>query len=89
MFACGSSSNGGDYCNATNDANIAATHTAPSASGETKALFAYEDFLARQLPVVWMPNSPYQLTVYKAGLKNFVPQGVFDELYPQYYFVSK
>ncbi|MDA8399500.1 MAG: ABC transporter substrate-binding protein [Actinomycetota bacterium] len=89
LFACGSSSNGGDYCNATNDANIAATHTAPSASGETKALFAYEDFLARQLPVVWMPNSPYQLTVYKAGLKNFVPQGVFDELYPQYYFVSK
>ncbi|HVC38898.1 MAG TPA: ABC transporter substrate-binding protein [Candidatus Dormibacteraeota bacterium] len=85
LFATGASSNGGDYSNATNDANIQATHVASSASAETAALFKYENYLAEQLPVVWMPNQPYQLTMYRTKLKGFVPQGVYDEIYPQMY----
>jgi hypothetical protein len=41
--------------------------------------------LAKQLPVVWMPNEYYQLTMYKSDLKGVVPQSVEDEIYPQYF----
>jgi hypothetical protein len=30
-----------------------------------------------------MPSQPYQLTMYKKSLKGLVPQGVFDEIYPE------
>ncbi len=85
ILATGASSNGGDYSNATNDQNIAASHVAPTKAAETAALFKYEDFAVRQLPLVWLPNTPYQLTVYKSNLKGLLPQGVYEELYPQYY----
>ncbi len=85
LFATGAAVNNGDFSNPTNNANIDATHTTRSSVAEKTALFRYEDYLAQQLPVVWMPNSPYQLTLYKRGLKGVVPQGVYDELYPQQY----
>jgi peptide/nickel transport system substrate-binding protein len=88
LFATGSGSNAGDYSNPVNDANIEATHTAPTAKAEYAALFKYEDFLARQLPVAWMPNGPQQLTMYRSTLHGLVPQGVFVELYPQLYYFS-
>ena len=67
---------------------IAATHTTPTAAGETTALFNYENYIAKQLPVVFMPNQPYQLTMYKSNLGHFLTQGVYDEIYPQYYSFS-
>jgi len=88
LYATGASSNAGDYSNPANDANIAATHTAPNKAAEIAALFKYENYLAQQLPVIRMPNGPYQLTMYKSDLKGLVPQGVYDELYPQYYSFS-
>jgi len=85
IVATGAASNGGDYSNPTNDANIVATHTAPSQAAEIAALFKYQDYLVQQLPLVWMPNTPYLLTMYKSNLKGLLPQGVYEELYPQYY----
>ncbi len=85
LFGCGSGSNAGDYCSNVNDANIAATHTAPTNAAETEALYRYEDYLAQQLPYLEVPNVPYQLTVYKSDLSGVVPQGIYGELYPQNY----
>jgi peptide/nickel transport system substrate-binding protein len=85
IFAPGAGSNAGYYSSPVNDQNIAKTHTAPSQSAETTALFAYQNYLATQLPDVWLPTSPTQLTVYKSDLRGLVPQGVFAEIYPQDY----
>lgn len=85
IFACGAASNGGDYCNSTNDHNIALTNTASSKTAEHKDLVAYQDFLAKNLPVFWLPNIPFQFTMYKSDLKGVVPQDVFDIVYPQLY----
>ena len=84
LFQTGASSNPGYYNSSTANSLIAATHTAATASGETAALFAYEDYIAKQLPVVFMPNGPYQLTMVKTKLAGYA-QGIFDEIYPQYY----
>ena len=85
IFAPGAGSNAGYYSSATNDSNITLTHTAPTPGAETRALYTYEDYLATQLPDVWFPTNPTQLTVYRANLRGLVPQGVFAEIYPQDY----
>jgi peptide/nickel transport system substrate-binding protein len=80
--------NAGDYTTPTLTADIAATHTAATPSAERSALFRYEDYVARQLPMLLLPNGPFQLTMYKSNLKGLVPQGIFSDLYPQYYSFS-
>jgi peptide/nickel transport system substrate-binding protein len=85
LFETGASSNPGYYNNTEANKLIQATNTDATVSGEIKALDAYENYIAKQLPVVWTPNQPFQLTMYKSDLKGVVPQGVFDEVYPEDY----
>ena len=51
IFQTGAGSNSGSYSDATNDANILATNTTNT------PLTTYENYLAKQLPVVFQPNS--------------------------------
>jgi peptide/nickel transport system substrate-binding protein len=89
LFKSGSVDDSGGYDNAVNNANVEATLTAPSSAAEFAALHKYENYLAKQLPVVWMPNGDIQLTMYKSDLKGLVPQDVFDIIYPQDYSLGK
>ncbi len=87
LFGCGSASNGGDWCNSTTTANIVATHTAPNQAAEIAALFRYEDQLAEQLPVVYVPTVPLLqgLVMYKSSLHGVTPLDPFGNVYPQMY----
>ncbi len=85
LFATGAGSNGGDFSDPTNDANIRATHTATNQSAEITALYKYQDYLVKELPVVYLPDTPLQLTMYKSNLKGLVPQDGFGVIYPQEY----
>ncbi len=85
LFASGAGSNGGDYSSQVANADIRATHIAPSQSAELAALFRYQDYLAQQAPVIFLPDTPLQLTMYRSGLKGLVPQNVFDAVQPQFY----
>jgi peptide/nickel transport system substrate-binding protein len=87
VFACGSGSNPGDYCDSTNQVHIAATHSAPTQAAEIAAMFKYEDYLARQLPVMWMPNGPSEYLLYKSSLGGRY-QNTLSPLFAQYYRVS-
>ena len=84
MFSNGGA-NAGDYTSPTLSADIARTHTATTQAAETRAMFAYEDYVLRQAIFGMLPNLPYQLTVYKAHVTGLLPQGVFTEIYPQDY----
>ena len=84
-FASGAGSNVGDFSQPENDANIVATNTAANAAAERTALFRYQDFLAKQLPVIWIPHAPLQLTMYKNDLQGLVPQNLYDIIEPQDY----
>jgi peptide/nickel transport system substrate-binding protein len=88
LFESGAGSNGGDYSSPVADADIQATHTAPSQSAELAALFRYQDYLAQQAPVIYLPDAPLQLTMYRANLKGLLPQNVFDAIQPQFYRLS-
>jgi peptide/nickel transport system substrate-binding protein len=88
IFETGAGSDVGDYSTPTDDANILATNTAPTASAEHTALVKYQNFLAENLPCLFMPNTPLQFTMYKKDLQGFLPQDVYDILYPQDYYLS-
>jgi peptide/nickel transport system substrate-binding protein len=67
-FSCGAYDNSGNYCSATNQANIAASLTG---SG-LKPLYRYENYLETQVPVLWLPNPPSQLSAVSPHLHGVV-----------------
>jgi peptide/nickel transport system substrate-binding protein len=85
ILQSGASFNPGGYSSAMNDSNIAATETASTQTAETQALYRYEDFAAQNLPLVWLPTAPYQITMFKSNLTGLLPQGIYSEIYPQFY----
>jgi peptide/nickel transport system substrate-binding protein len=85
IFATGAISNGGAYSNPNNDANIATTTT----SSDVGTLHAYEDFLTKDLPVIWIPSADAQLSMVKKTLHGWDPQDPIEQLYPEnWYFTS-
>lgn len=89
LDATGASDNAGYYSSTINDVNVAATETAPTTAAFRAAIFKYDNYLARQLPLAWMPLAPQQLTMYKSTLKGLVPQGIYEELTPEAYSFKK
>ena len=85
LFVSGAVDDSGGYSSPVNDANVAATNTAPNSAAEISALYRYQDYLAKQLPVLSMPLGHIQLTMYKSDLRGLVPQDPFDIIYPQQY----
>jgi peptide/nickel transport system substrate-binding protein len=57
LFLNGSANNAGDYNNATNNSLIGATLQARTASQFDAAMYAWQNYVAQQLPVVYMPNN--------------------------------
>ena len=64
LFETGGGANFGGYSNASVDALIKDTTT----SSSTAAMQAYSAALAKDLPVVWLPEPDYQISVIKDGL---------------------
>ncbi|MGC1185534.1 MAG: ABC transporter substrate-binding protein [Candidatus Dormiibacterota bacterium] len=89
ILQTGASFNPGGYSSSANDANISATETAPTQAAEKQALFRYEDYVAKELPLIWLPTAPFQITMYKSNLKGLVPQGIYSEIYPQSYALKR
>jgi peptide/nickel transport system substrate-binding protein len=77
IFQTGAGSNSGSYSNATNDANISAT------TSSNTSLTNYQNYLAKNLPVVWQPNAVTSLTEIQKGLKGVTPQNPLWQLNPE------
>lgn len=56
--------NSGSYSDPVNDAQISAVQTSP----DNQAFITYEDYLAKQLPVIWLPNADNQISAIKSSL---------------------
>ncbi len=88
LFVPGAVDDSGGYSSATNDANVLATNTAPTQTAEQAALDRYQNYLAENLPVLYMPMGVIQLTMYKSSLQGLLPQDPFDVIYPQQYYLK-
>ncbi|MFK0170408.1 peptide ABC transporter substrate-binding protein [Streptomyces sp. NPDC090306] len=67
LFSTGGGSNFGSYSNSSVDKLISATTT----SSSSEAMQKYSAALAKDLPVVWLPEPDYQVSVIKNGLGGF------------------
>jgi peptide/nickel transport system substrate-binding protein len=85
LYATGATSNYGGYSNAENDAMIEKTLTSPNLS----YMYAWQDYLATQLPFEWQPFPAYQLTEVADNLKGVTPQSTTLSINPEnWYFVK-
>ena len=69
----------GGYCNPQAEQDIVATLS----SNDVHALYTYENYLAQQLPVIWMPAAYAQLTEVNKALKGTQPQDPLLQIYPE------
>ena len=76
---------GGGYSSATADRLITGYHTKAGLA----PLSAYENYISRQVPSLWFPSSPYQISVVRSTLQGWQPQQVFADPQPsRWYFVK-
>ncbi len=81
LFQTGAGSNSGSYSDPTNDANIKATNFQNGVS-----LTTYENYLAKQLPVVFQPNYANPFNEIQKSLKGAEPANVLDALTPEEWY---
>ena len=79
IFGTGASSNVGSYSDKAMDALMRDT----TIRSGVEPMQAYEDALARALPVIWQPNYTYSLTEVANGLSGVTPQNPFGTITPE------
>jgi len=55
----------------------------------TATLAAYEDYLAYQVPVIWVPGPAYEISEILATLHGAMPQSPIESLIPEDWSFSK
>jgi peptide/nickel transport system substrate-binding protein len=84
IFQSAGDDNEGAYASPTADSLMAKLP-----SGGYPALYAYEDYLAKQLPVLWMPQFDFQISAVSDKLQGVYPQDPDSNIYPEnWYFVK-
>jgi peptide/nickel transport system substrate-binding protein len=83
IFASDAGVNLGSYDSPEADKLIQATNT----SGSASAMQAYSAYLARNLPVLWVPNPDYQVSAIKNTLKG-VLQNPLAVMNPQQWYLT-
>jgi peptide/nickel transport system substrate-binding protein len=85
LYLTGATSNYGAYSNAENDGMIEKTLT----SSNLSYMYAWQDYLAKQLPFEWQPFPAYQITEVASNLKGVIPQSTTLSITPEdWYFVK-
>jgi peptide/nickel transport system substrate-binding protein len=78
IFGSTGASNASHYASGTADHLVQATHV-----GGRQALAAYNSYLAGQVPVIWVPNLTYQLSMISNGLKGADAQNPYTAITPE------
>jgi peptide/nickel transport system substrate-binding protein len=82
LWATGAGSNSGGYSDPTADSLIQATET----SNNVQAMYAYEDYFAKNPPVIWMPTPYAQISMINSHLQGAMPQDPLLQIYPENWY---
>jgi peptide/nickel transport system substrate-binding protein len=78
IFDSTGASNSSHYDSSEADSLVQATHV-----NGTQALAAYDSYLAQQVPVIWLPNLTYQLSMINNNLKGADAQNPYTGITPE------
>jgi peptide/nickel transport system substrate-binding protein len=85
LFLTNDPANSSGYSNPGNNAMIEKTLS----SSDLTYMYSWQNYLSKQLPVVWQPNADYQLTEVADNLKGVTPQSTTLSINPEnWYFVK-
>ena len=83
IFATGAGSNAGQFSDPTADALIKLTNT----SSSLQSLHNYENYIAKELPVIWQPETALQLNEVGKNVCGFTPENpLFSWVAEDWYF---
>jgi len=86
LFASGASCNFSNYRDARADQLIATTCT----SDDLADLWAYQEFIAEQVPVIFTPNFPRRLHAFASNLRGITPVNPYGLINPEdWYYVEE
>jgi peptide/nickel transport system substrate-binding protein len=85
LYACGAGSNSGQYCDTKATSLIEATNT----SSSVQALYAYENYLAVQLPSIWQPLAASAYTEIGDNVCGVQPQNILLQWTAEYWYFCK
>jgi peptide/nickel transport system substrate-binding protein len=83
LFQTGAGSNSSNYSDPEADSLITATVKGAG------SLTAYENYLADQVPVLWMPEPVYQISEISGSLHGALPQSPIESLTPENWYLTK
>jgi peptide/nickel transport system substrate-binding protein len=84
LFSTGSLANSSGYSNPANDSMINQTLT----SGNLQYLYNWQDYLAKQVPLFWQPNAPYQISEISNNLRGVLQNPTLVINPENWYFVK-
>jgi len=84
IFGCGGSYIGG-YCSNTLDSLMQKAEVGTNA----QPLYNYEDFLTRNVPVLWLPLQPYQFSAISNHLHGVTPQNMGYWINPENWYLTR
>jgi peptide/nickel transport system substrate-binding protein len=84
IFGCGGPYTGG-YCSHTLDRLMARAET----TSKISALYPYENYLAKNVPVLWLPLQPYQFSAIRTTLQGATPQNLGYWIFPENWYFTK
>lgn len=87
LFGCGGATNAGNYCNQKIQ-RLITQMTTESGSAAQSAFYSYQTYLARQIPAIWFPNSPFQISVISPKLGGIIAQDSTGHIYPSYWYLK-
>ncbi len=70
LFMPGAFDNSGNYSNQVTTADVLATDRRPG----LQPMYGYENYLATQAPVLWLPDPDYQVSAIRTSLSGVLPQ---------------
>jgi peptide/nickel transport system substrate-binding protein len=85
LFETGGGFNLGNYSNAAVDKLIKATF---NPGNDQRSLDSYQNYLTRQVPVIWQATAPFQIAVVNSKLHGF-DYDVFEYLNPSDWYLTK
>jgi peptide/nickel transport system substrate-binding protein len=87
LFECNGATNGGNYCDQQVDSLITQLTTDTGATAQA-AFYRYQIYVAQQEPVLWFPNSAYQISVIASALGGVAAQDSTAHIYPSYWYLK-
>lgn len=86
QFAIGAGGDTSNYVNSTANADVLATIRS---GAPANAYSTYENYIVNQVPFIWQPANPYQVSEIKSNLRGVTPGNIYYNIFPENWYFTK